>query len=235
METKKCAIYARISPTVHKKVKFESSTERRQAEQEEMHSSLVQALEMCRAEALREGFEIVGEYIDEYVSGRSSKLMKSFNEMLEDARQGKFTRIYSRRVNRFGRNRNDMLKAQIELDELNISLKFVENGIDTAQPFGKSIMAIMAELAQMEREEILENTKRGREARKERGEPFGRKRKELKTLTIKQVRANRLLPVTDPNKYTWTKLEEITGTKRSTLIRKLKEEGFWDYKTRQVK
>jgi len=219
---KLCAIYARVSPTKHVKIN-------------NLHASLVEALEICRADAARDGYNITEEYIDEYVSGKSSKLMTNFNKMLEDARAGKFTRVYSRRVNRFGRNRNDMLRAQIELDELGISLKFVENGIDTSQPFGKSIMAMMAELAQMEREEILENTKRGREARKEKGLPFGPKHKELKTLSIKQVRANRLLPVTDKNKYTWTQLEEITEVKRSTLIRKLKEEGYWDYTKREVK
>jgi hypothetical protein len=33
---------------------------------------------MCRADAQREGYVIVKEYIDEYISGKSSKLMKSF-------------------------------------------------------------------------------------------------------------------------------------------------------------
>src|SRR5690554_555620 len=117
-ETKLCAIYARVSPTKHMK------------EYTELHASLEEALNMCRRDAEREGYTVVKEYIDEYVSGKSSKLMVNFNLMLEDARKGKFTRVYSRRVNRFGRNRNDMLRAQIELEELGITLKFVENGLD---------------------------------------------------------------------------------------------------------
>lgn len=222
-EKKFCAVYARVSPTKH--VKTEN----------DIHASLEEALKMCNKDAEHEGYTVYKEYVDEYVSGKSSKLMTAFNAMLEDARRGKFTKIYSRRVNRFGRNRNDMLRAQMELEELGVSLKFVENGIDTNQPFGKSIMAIMAELAQQEREEILENTKRGREARKDKGLPFGPKVKELKILSIKQIRANRLLPATDPNKYTWSKLEEMTGVARSTIISKLKTAGYWDYENRCVK
>ena len=222
-EQKICAIYARVSPTKH--VKTEN----------DIHASLEEALKMCNKDAEHEGYTVYKEYVDEYVSGKSSKFMVSFNAMLEDARHGKFNRVYSRRVNRFGRNRNDMLRAQIELEELGVSLKFVENGIDTNQPFGKSIMAIMAELAQQEREEILENTKRGRDVRKAKGLPFGRKIKEPKILSIKQIRANRLLSVTDPNKYTWSKLEEMTGITRSTIISKLKAAGYWDYERRCVK
>lgn len=187
---------------------------------------------MCRGDAEREGYSVYREYIDEYVSGKSSKLMVDFNQMMEDARAGKFTRIYSRRVNRFGRNRNDMLKAQIELEELGITLKFVENGLDTAQPFGKSIMAFMAELAQMEREEILENTRRGREFAKARGQQFGPKKK---TLNVKAIRKLRLLPANDPDKPTWAELEKDYGVKRSTMIARLKEEGYWDYEKKTVK
>lgn len=221
MEVKKiCAIYARVSPTKH--VKTEN----------DMHVSIEEALKMCREDANREGYTIFKEYIDEYVSGKDSKFMINFQEMLKDAREGKFLRIYCRRVNRFGRNRNDMLKAEIELNELGITLKFVENGIDTGQAFGKSIMSILAELAQMEREEILENTKRGRIAAKEKGVPFGQPKKEI---DVKLIRKLRLLPASDHDKPTWEKLEIMFGVKRSTMIARLKEKGYWDYVNCTVK
>lgn len=219
-ELKLCAIYARVSPTKH--IKTEN----------DVHASIEEALIMCRRDAEREGYTIVKEYIDEYISGKSSKLMKDFNLMLGDARSGKFTRIYSRRVNRFGRNRNDMIKAQIELEELGITLKFVENGLDTGQPFGRSIMAFMAELAQMEREEILENTARGREAYKTKGGVFGQPKKEF---DVKLVRRLRLLPISDPDRPTWTKLEEMFGVRRSTMIARLKDCGYWDFENKRVK
>lgn len=221
-ETKLCVIYARVSPTKHMK------------EYTELHASLEEALVLCRKNAEQEGYTVFKEYVDEYVSGKDSKQMKAFNNMLADAKSKQFTRVYTRRVNRFGRNRKDMLRAQMELEELGISLKFVENGFDTAQPFGKSMMAFMAELAQMEREEILENTQRGREAAKKRGQRFGPKEKELK-IDLKLVRKLRLLPASDADRPTWEKLEAMTGVTRSTIISKLKKAGYWDYTNRCVK
>jgi len=221
MENKKiCAIYARVSPTKH--VKSDN----------DLHISLEETLNMCRKDAEREGYTVYKEYIDEYVSGKDAKQMTNFQMMLDDARLRKFTKVYSRRVNRFGRNRKDMLRAQIELEELDISLKFVENGIDTALPFGKSIMAMMAELAQMERDEILENTRRGREAYKAKGGVFGKPKKDI---DIGLVRKMRLLPAGDPDRPTWKRLEEMTGTGRCTLIERLKECGYWDYQNRCVR
>ncbi len=222
MVSKNCVIYARVSPTKHMK------------EYTDLHASLEEALIICRRNAENEGYTVIKEYVDEYISGKDSKQMKSFNSMLSDAKNKQFTRVYTRRVNRFGRNRNDMLRAQIELEELNISLKFVENGIDTAQPFGKSMMAILAELAQMEREQILEDTRRGREAAKLRGQPFGPKEKDLK-ISLKLVRKLRLLPASDTDRPTWEKLESMTGVTRSTIISKLKKAGYWDYTNKCVK
>lgn len=181
---------------------------------------------MCRKDALHEGNEIIEEYIDEYVSGKSSKEMPAFNRMLADARENKFERIYCRRVNRFGRNRADMIGAEIELTQLGISLKFVENGIDTAKPFGKSIMAILADLAEMEREEILKNVKRGRERAVLNGVVFG---KPPKKVNVDLVRRERLAGTT------WKQLSNDLDVSVTVMIRRLKEAGFWDFERRMVK
>jgi site-specific DNA recombinase len=217
---KKCIIYARVSPTTH--IKTEN----------DIHQSIDESIKLCREDALREGYAVVKEYIDEYISGKSSKFMPNFQAMLKDTKEGNFNRIYCRRVNRFGRNRADMISAQIELEALGVSLKFVEDGIDTAKPFGKSVMCVLAELAQQDREEILRNTKRGREAYKASGKPFGQPKKEL---DIKLIRKLRLLPANDPDKPTWTKLESMYKVKRSTMIARLKEFGYWDHERKTVK
>ena len=218
--SKRCVIYARVSPTVH--IKTEN----------DVHASIDESLKLCRNDAEKEGFEVVKEYIDEYVSGKSSKTMPNFQQMLLDAKEGKFERIYCRRVNRFGRNRADMITAQIELEALNVSLKFVEDGIDTAKPFGKSVMGILAELAQQDREEILRNTQRGREVYRSNGGTFGQPRKQI---DIKLIRKLRLLPASDPDKPTWTKLEGMYKVTRSTMITRLKECGYWDYENKTVR
>lgn len=216
------AIYARVSPTTHIKTK------------NDVHQSMEESINMCQRDADHEGNPIVKIYSDEYVSGKFSKEMLDFTNMMEDAHKGLFKRIYCRRVNRFGRNRADMIKAEIELTDLGVSLKFVENGIDTSKPFGKSIMAILADLAQQEREEILENTKRGRErAMREgtrSGKPWGHPKKDI---NLKAVRTLRQMPVKD--RPTWKQIAKDYGASVSVILKKLTDAGMWDKEKRCFK
>lgn len=227
------AIYARVSPTVHEK------------SLSDLHASLDEAIKICKRDAEHEGNPIVAVYIDEYVSGKDSKKMPAFQTMLKDAREKTnnamegdhktpWQRIYSRRVNRFGRNRNDMIRAEVELSDLGITLKFPENGIDTAKPFGKSIMGILAELAEQDRLEILANTKRGRDFARingtKSGKPFGCPRKEV---NVNAIRTLRLLPIKERPK--WEQLEKDYNVSRTVMFERLKEAGYWDYDKGTVK
>lgn len=218
------AIYLRVSPTKHIKTV------------DDLHASLVESEKICRRDAEHEGNPIVAIYVDEYISGKSSKSMPDFNHMLDDARKVVNTalkpdahpptpwkRVYARRVNRFGRNRADMIRAEIELTELGASIKFVENGIDTAKPFGKSVMAILSELAEQERQEILSNTRRGRDEAKAKGTRFGKPRKDL---NIKAVRLLRMQPKKE--RPTWKQLEKDFGVSRTIMFQRLEEAGYWD-------
>jgi DNA invertase Pin-like site-specific DNA recombinase len=231
------AIYLRVSPTT--KIKTI----------DDLHQSLVESLNVCKRDIEHEGNIPVAIYIDEYISGKSSKDMPGFQRMLQDARTGSNTsldkdlerigspqklpwkRMYARRVNRFGRNRADMIRAEIELTSLGITLKFSESGIDTGAPMGKSIMAFMSEMAEMDRKEILENTKRGREAallsgKTKTGRPFGHPKKDL---NVNIIRSSRLIipPATKPV-CTWARLEIDLKASRTLMIQHLKAAGFWD-------
>ena len=214
--TKKAVAYHRVSPTRHK------------PGETGLHSSLEESIRICNEDAHRDGYEIVTDYTDEYISGKSSKEMPQFNMMLEDAKQKDvvWDRIYCRRVNRFGRNRSDVVSAEIKLTELDISLKFVENGIDTGKPFGKSIMAILAELAEQDRLEIIENIRRGRERAVLKGIKFG---KPPKDLNVEMVRRERLAGTT------WKQLETDLKVSTTLMISRLKTAGYWDFTRRMVK
>ncbi len=227
------AIYARVSPTTHEKT------------ENDIHSSLEESIKICKRDAEYEGNNVVAIYYDEYKSGKSAKLMTDFNHMLEDARNkvntatkggdGKtpWKRIYCRRVNRFGRNRADMLTAEIELTKLDITLKFVEMGIDTGKQLGKSLMGILAELAEADRDEILENTKRGRDLAKVKGtksgKPFGHPRKEF---DVNSIRTLRMLPIKE--RPTWETLERDYKVSRTVMLKRLFDAGFWDKENRRI-
>lgn len=222
-----CAIYARVSPTTHIKT------------EDDIHQSIQESLNMCRNACKTEGNEIVVEYIDQYKTGKSIEFMGNFKKMMDDARAGKFKRIYCRRVNRFGRNRADMITAEIELSKLGISIKFVESGIDTGIPMGKSMMALLSELAEMDRQEIIENTNRGREKALEAHrlgitrpgkKPWGHPKKDV---NIKSIRQLRMLPISE--RPTWKQLSIDYKISVSGMIKRLKDAGYWDKDKRCVK
>lgn len=217
--------YHRVSPTIVDKVTIENDDRpKSDLEREAMHKSLVSSIEKCRKAAKLEDNEIQHDYIDEYKSGANQANMTDFLQMMEDAKDGKIKRIYVRRVNRFGRNRKQSMDALLKLEEYGVSIFFVENGLDTEKPFGKSIVGILIELAEMERLEIRENTKRGIQKAKEDGVKFGCPKKEIDVKMLRQVR---IAPVKE--RSSWKRCEETFHVSRTTLIKRLKECGYWDY------
>lgn len=69
-------------------------------------TSTTAQLKECRAFAERNGYYIVGEYIDESISGKSDD-RPEFLRMIEDSSKGKFDRIIVYQLDRFARNRYD--------------------------------------------------------------------------------------------------------------------------------
>lgn len=80
------------------------------------------------------------------------------------------------KLDRLGRNTRDMITIIEELDNRGIAVRFLDDGISTEGAMGKMIVTILAAVAQAERARILERTNEGREAAREAGVKFGRKR-----------------------------------------------------------
>ena len=76
-----------------------------------------------------------------------------------------------------------------ELQERHVHFKSLTDGIDTKTPAGRFFFHVMASLAQMERELIIERTHAGLEAAKRQGRVGGRKRR----MTEGKVKAARKL------------------------------------------
>lgn len=215
----KCAIYARVS----QKQKGETVAE--------MAKSIETSLEMCRKRALADEHEITEEYIDQYKSG-DQEYMKNFRKMIQDANKGKFKKIYCRRVDRFGRNLDEMIRTEIELHSIEVSICFIEEGIDTTVPTGRMIMQILSNIADWKRDEIRENTRRGREKLKKDIEAgitdkrFGRK---PRPLDIKEVIKKK------NNGMSWKDVSDIMGLSVPIIQQRLKNEGYYFSKGKIVK
>jgi DNA invertase Pin-like site-specific DNA recombinase len=153
--------------------------------------------------------------VDQYVSGKTQEHMKEFRKMVQDARRNHFQRIYCRRV--------EMIKTEIELHSIGVSLYFVEENIDTSTEIGRLVMNILSHVAEWKRLEIMENTQRGRAELKrkiaagETDKRFGRAAKEVNVKEVVQMKNNGA---------TWEGIRNYTGVSVPTIQARLKEAGL---------
>ncbi len=71
------------------------------------------------------------KYIDEGITGTSTKKRKNFMRMMEDAEEGKFDLIITREVSRFARNTVDTLQETRKLKKIGVEVYFTEDNIWT--------------------------------------------------------------------------------------------------------
>lgn len=80
------------------------------------------------------------------------------------------------KLDRLGRNVKGLIELVETLQAEGINFYSITDGINTSTPAGRFFFHVMASLAQMERELLVERTKAGLAAAKERGRVEGRKR-----------------------------------------------------------
>lgn len=79
------------------------------------------------------------------------------------------------KLDRLGRSVKHLIEFMAELEKGGVNLRSLTDGIDTSTPSGRFFFHVMASLAQMERELIIERTRAGLDAAKKRGRTGGRK------------------------------------------------------------
>ena len=70
-------------------------------------------------------------YVDEGLSGISTKKRKHFNEMIEDAKEGMFDLIITKEISRFARNTLDSLQYTRDLLSCGVGVFFQNDNINT--------------------------------------------------------------------------------------------------------
>lgn len=85
--------------------------------------------------------------------------------------------ILVKKLDRLGRDTADMIQLIKEFDEMDVAIRFIDDGISTEGTMGKMVVTILSAVAQAERQRILERTNEGRLEAKAKGVKFGRKQK----------------------------------------------------------
>jgi DNA invertase Pin-like site-specific DNA recombinase len=130
---------------------------------------------------------------------------------LEALREGDTLVVW--KLDRLGRSVKNLVDLVGELHKQGIQFKSLTDAIDTATPSGRFFFHVMASLAQMERELIIERTRAGLEIARKLGRRGGRKRQmtDSKIESAKRLLANGVPPrdvalnlnVSIPTLYRW--------------------------------
>lgn len=115
------------------------------------------------------GWEYVGIYYDEGISGTKTEKREGLLQMLTDCRQGKIDFIVVKSISRFSRNTVDSIQIVRELCGLGIPMYFEKENINTLDAKGEVMMTIMAALAQQESESLSANVRLGIQYRNQQG------------------------------------------------------------------
>lgn len=127
------------------------------------------------------------------------------------------------KLDRLGRSLKDLVNIVDGLQKRNIAFKSVVDGIDTNSALGRCQFGIFASLAEYEREMIVERTRAGLQAAKERGRLTGRPVGLSEDAKRKAIAAKRLYENHDCTIKEICKILQI-GSK-STLYRYLRYEN----------
>lgn len=158
------AIYARVSTN-----QIDSLTGR-------MRQNPETQLQPLRAYAAQRGWMIFHEYVDRI---SSAKVRPQLNQMMDDARKRKFKAVLVWKFDRFARSSKHLILSLEEFNSLGIDFVSYSENIDTSSPIGKAMFAVIAALAELERNLIIERVTAGVSRVRARGGDWGRRKREL--------------------------------------------------------
>ena len=100
-------------------------------------------------------------YVDEGISGTSTKKRDSFNRMIADAKAGCFDFIITKEISRFSRSTLDSIQYTQELLEHDVGVLFQNDNINTLDSDSEFRLVVMAVVAQDDVRKLSERLKFG--------------------------------------------------------------------------
>ena len=141
--------------------------------------------------ASQRSFEVVKVYTDHGVSGTRTR-RPALDEMLADARRGRFEVLLIWSCDRIARSTRHLLEVLDELSRLQIQFVSFREALDTSGALGRAVTVIIGAIAELERSLIIERVRAGMRRAKLEGRHIGRKPLDLDTTAIIGDRAKGL-------------------------------------------
>ncbi|UFJ62706.1 recombinase family protein [Brevibacillus sedimenti] len=140
----RCAIYARVS-----------------TRREEQQNSLQNQIALAESIARENGFTVVGQYIDNGISGSGLKNRNEILRLLDDAKKKKFDVVIAKSVSRLARDTRKGMEIAYQLESTSIRLILPEDNYDTETSKSRLMFNLKAILAEEENSKLSERIKLG--------------------------------------------------------------------------
>lgn len=179
-QNKKVAIYIRVSTFDQKKEGLSIEIQERKLQ------------DYCE---LKE-YWVFKIYKDEGISAGSIN-RPEFKQMMEDAKNNKFSAIITYKLDRFSRNMVDLIYLLNELEDYNVDfISFTEN-FDTTTATGRAFMKIVTIFAELEREQTSERVEMVFSEKRADGlpstpPPYGYKYNKKKRWVVEKIKADKI-------------------------------------------
>jgi DNA invertase Pin-like site-specific DNA recombinase len=159
----------------------------------------------------RRGWEIVGEYVDEGISGGRER-RPQLDRLWADCRMRRVDAVAVFRYDRFARSLRQLVNALEEFRALGIEFISLHEGVDTSTPNGRLVFGIFASVAEFEKELLKSRVRSGLAAAVARGVRLGRPKRTVDASQIARLRASGA---------SWRRISEQLGIGVGTACRAL--------------
>ena len=196
---KRVAVYARVSTTGH-------------------GQDVGLQLEELRQVAVQRHWEVVGEFVDEGISGAATE-RPALDAMMDAARMGKLDLVVVWKLDRLGRSIQHLLGLLDELQNHGVGFVSVRDaGIDTTSATGRLLLHLLAAFAEYERALIKERVVAGVRRAQANGKHCGR--------PVVEVDLRPAISMLETG-FGLKAISKSLGISRATLRRRLVEAGEW--------
>ena len=126
----------------------------------------------CQEYAKKHGLTIVEYYIDRHISGKEDSNRSEFQRMLNDCCKGQFRYVITWKVDRFGRNREELAVNKAKLKRCGVQLVYAKESIPDV-PEGIILESLLEGLAEYYSADLSQKVKRGMAESAKKGKVLG--------------------------------------------------------------
>jgi DNA invertase Pin-like site-specific DNA recombinase len=145
-------------------------------------------LDVLREYAARRELEVVAEFVDHGVSGARDH-RPELDRLMTGARQRAFDMVLVYRFDRFARGVRHLVSALDEFQALGVEFVSYSESLETSTPMGRAMFSIIAALAELERNIVVERSVEGQRRARARGVHVGRPRRAVDVARVLRLRA----------------------------------------------